>query len=312
MAGRDDILRKKVLIEINEDFHQADKLNFALNSRILEELIRCFKEIDPSLRELASRAVIQVACTNHGRTTLIQKRFIPNIRQLFDDSEVQIRHNAYTCLINLAEFTQGIDAVIDAEIMPVLVDKLVLEKQESILILILTLMKILLEGERAPLIILSTPALQRLNSHLASKSAGIRELAALNIGSISYNMKGKERTIEAQSIPPLTQMLFDPVSEVRTAATRALSSLAQLKAGKVEIYDLEMLDRIIELLYDESDQTRLNVVQMISAVGEYPPAREKFKECLIKLKDMVQKEKFHFPLVSRFAQTAIDVITWKP
>lgn len=48
-------------------------------------------------------------------------------------------------------------------------------------------------------------------------------------------------------------MLFDSVSEVRTAATRALASLAQLKAGKVEIYDLDMMDRVIELLYDESD-----------------------------------------------------------
>ena len=66
-------------------------------------------------------------------------------------------------------------------------------------------------------------------------------------------MSGKERTIEAKSIPPLCDMLHDPVSEVRTAATRALTSLAQLKAGKVEIYDLEMLDRIIELLYDECD-----------------------------------------------------------
>ena len=51
---------------------------------------------------------------------------------------------------------------------------------------------------------------------------------------------------------------------------------------------------------------------MIAAIGEYPPAREKFKECLEKLKDMVIKEKYHFPLVSRFAQTAIDVITWIP
>lgn len=31
----DDVLRKKVLIEINEDFHQADKMNFALESDIL-------------------------------------------------------------------------------------------------------------------------------------------------------------------------------------------------------------------------------------------------------------------------------------
>jgi hypothetical protein len=45
-------------------------------------------------------------------------------------------------------------------------------------------------------------------------------------------------------------MLHDKVSDVRTAASRSLASVAQLKAGKVEIYDLEMLDRIIELLYD--------------------------------------------------------------
>ena len=100
-------------------------------------------------------------------------------------------------------------------------------------------------------------------------------------------------------------MLFDPVEDVRTAAARALTSVAQLKAGKIEIYDLEMLDRIIELLHDPSVQTRLNIVQMISAVGEYPPAREKFKECLPKLNGMVLKEKKDNPLVSKFAETAI-------
>jgi hypothetical protein len=188
----------------------------------------------------------------------------------------------------------------------------VLEKEESILILILQLMKVLAEGEKAPMILLNCPSLARLNSHLVSKNAQIRELAALNIGSISFNVSGKERTIEAKSIQPLTKMLFDKVSEVRSAASRALASLAQLKAGKVQIYDLEMLDRIIELLFDDNEQTRLNTVQMIAAVGEYPPAREKFKECLDKLKDMVAREKYHNPLVSRFAQTAIDVITWKP
>jgi hypothetical protein len=87
-------------------------------------------------------------------------------------------------------------------------------------------MKILAEGEKAPLILLNTPSLARLNTHLTSKNKFIRELSALNIGSISYNMKGKEKTIEAKSISPLCQMLFDEVSEVRTAATRALTSLA--------------------------------------------------------------------------------------
>jgi hypothetical protein len=58
MADNDDVLRTKVLIEINEDFHQADKINFALKSSILTELVKCFKEEDNVIRELASRAVL--------------------------------------------------------------------------------------------------------------------------------------------------------------------------------------------------------------------------------------------------------------
>lgn len=51
---------------------------------------------------------------------------------------------------------------------------------------------------------------------------------------------------------------------------------------------------------------------MIAAVGEYPPAREKLKESLDKLRSMVLKEKDSQPLVSQFAERAIDVITWRP
>ena len=45
-------------------------------------------------------------------------------------------------------------------------------------------------------------------------------------------------------------MLSDDVFEVRTSAVRALASLAQLKEGKIQIYDLDMLNKIIELLYE--------------------------------------------------------------
>lgn len=145
---------------------------------------------------------------------------------------------------------------------------------------------------------------------MKSSNDEIRELAALNIGSISYNERGKEATIKAESIPILCGMLDDKVSACREAATRALVSLAQLKAGKVEIFELGRLPRIIELLGDESEQTRLNTVQLIASVAEYPPAREKFKECLDTLTALNKDERF--PLVSRFAKTAIDVIQWLP
>lgn len=225
MSKDDNTLRTKVLMEINDDFHQADKVNMAIDANILEELVKCFKETDSTIRELASRAVLRVATTEKGRETLITHKIIAEIKTLFDDSEVKIRSNSYIALINLAEFRHGIDAVIESGIIPTLVDKLVIEKEEQILILILLLIKVLSEGEKAPMILLNCPTLARLNTHLASKNAQIRELAALNIGSISFHVLGKERTIEAKSIEPLTKMLHDKVSEVRTAASRALTSL---------------------------------------------------------------------------------------
>lgn len=101
-----------------------------------------------------------------------------------------------------------------------------MEKDEDILILILELMEILSEGETAPTILLGTQVLGRLNKHLQSNNAKIRYLSAVNIGCLSYNVKGKEKTIEAQSIPLLCNMLNDEHEEIRTAATRALASLA--------------------------------------------------------------------------------------
>ena len=143
----------------------------ALDAKILEELVKSFKEKDNVIRELASRAVLKIACTENGRETLIKQKTVADIKGLFDDSDVKIRNNSYVSLINLAEYRFGVDGIIDAGIIPTLVDKLVIEKDEQILILILSLIKVLAEGEKAPVILLNTPSLARLNSHLVSKNA---------------------------------------------------------------------------------------------------------------------------------------------
>ena len=123
--------------------------------------------------------------------------------------------------------------MIETDILRILVDKLVAEKEEAILILILRLMNILLEGDMATSLFLATPVLQRLNSHLVSRNWEIRKFSAENLGSISYNVAGKSSTIEAESIKPLCEMLADEIYEVRASAVRALASLAQLKEGKI-------------------------------------------------------------------------------
>jgi hypothetical protein len=200
VGPKDDNVTKKVLREINDDFHDANKINAALNSTILEKLVECFTNKDDLIRELASRAVMQIARVERGRQTLVDNKIVENIAKLFEDEVEQIRANAYDTLIYLADFQFGVDSIISFDIIQILVDRLILEPEEKILIQVLTLLKLLLEGERAPSIVLSTQALSRLNDHLVSENKFIRELAALNLGSISYNERGKEYTIKAKSI----------------------------------------------------------------------------------------------------------------
>lgn len=85
MKSGDDVLRTKVLREINEDYHQADKLNLSLDSEILFQLVHCCRESDNTIRELASSAILKIANTEQGRNTLIQSKTLAIISGLFDD-----------------------------------------------------------------------------------------------------------------------------------------------------------------------------------------------------------------------------------
>lgn len=81
--------------------------------------------------------------------------------------------------------------MIDADILRVLVEKLVLELDSDILVLILHLLCTLLDGDMATPYILNTPVLSRLNKLLQSPEYKIRQLAAETLGSISFNDDGK-------------------------------------------------------------------------------------------------------------------------
>ena len=141
-------------------------------------LVYCCREEDHVIRELASRAILKIANTEKGRVTLVSSRSLAIVANLFDDSLTMIRHNAYTCLINLAQFIYGITSIIDSDILRILVDKLVAEREDVILVLILRLMNILLEGDLATSLLLNTPVLERLNMHLKASSWEIRKLSA--------------------------------------------------------------------------------------------------------------------------------------
>ncbi len=106
--------------------------------------MRGMKDKDNKIRELSSHAVLLIGKCELGKLTLVNKGYILNISDLMDDAVVAIRSNAYNCLQEVVGYRQGIDSVIDFGIIQILVDKLILEKDHSILQLTLTLLDSLL------------------------------------------------------------------------------------------------------------------------------------------------------------------------
>ena len=68
---------------------------------------------------------------------------------MIHDSEKSIRFSATKGLINFAEFTEGIDVLLESnKILKDLVDKLISEKNEEVLNNIVKLLKIIMQGEQ--------------------------------------------------------------------------------------------------------------------------------------------------------------------
>ena len=195
LHGVDHVLRKKVLIEVNEDFHRADFVVQALKSNLLKELITSCTEEDNERRQLASSAVMKVAGTEEGRQRLIDENYLNNIAVLLRDKLTMIRANAYYAFMSIAEYRAGCEAAVNNNLLQLLVDLLKEEKEDKIIALALSLLRLLTEAEIASKVLLKTQVLERLNQHLQSHDLEVRRQAALNICALSFKLKGKKKII---------------------------------------------------------------------------------------------------------------------
>lgn len=311
LQGTDHILRKKVLIEINEDFHRSDFVVASLKTDLLNELIKCCKEDDDSRRELASSAVMKVAGTEEGRQSLIDKKYLKDITILLRDQVPSIRKNAYHSFLSISEYRKGYDAVVKFGLLPNLVDLLEEEKINEIITLALMLLRDLCEAEAASNILLETPVLERINYHLKSEDIEVRKRATANISALSFKVMGKKKIILAETIPILCELLNEQDEELLTHVTKALASLATKKHAKMQLVKYEALKRIRELLTHKNPKIKLNIIQLIANSAELPPIKEEFTEALGELNAILESGDENSEIIKRFAKTAINVITWK-
>ncbi|CAG9330514.1 unnamed protein product [Blepharisma stoltei] len=267
------------------------------------------KETNNEIRERASWIFIQMAKVSCGKRLLISEDIVKDLAVLFDDSIEKIRSNAYEAMLYLSEQREGCEGVVNAGTLEILVDKLISEKTERILVLTLRLIQQLLGVEQGQVRALNTPIISRVKKLCESVSSELRRLSCELLAAIGFAYPGKKRVIEQGCVGALAELLFDSISEVRASALLALACLTIEKTAKVELIEGQYLERIALMLDDESLQIRLNAIQLIANVAEHPLAKLEFQNSLDRLRELLENDA---EIIKRFADRAINVITWRP
>ena len=145
-----------------------------MNSNILKRLIEVFVEDNVERMQLASLAVRKVPATLKGKEKIFENKFVGDIQKLIDDDEdEEVIKNTYKALINLAEYTYGLEILVEFGLLDILVDHLVIERKKPIIILFMILLRILTNSEKANDILLKTNVIKRLNKHLKSDNTKV-------------------------------------------------------------------------------------------------------------------------------------------
>ena len=108
-----------------------------------------------------------------GRKHIINNAYIHDCLLLIEDEIADIRRNAYQSMLNLVEFLEGQDHFLLSEALGNLVDKLVDEKEDDIIIMVLKLIQFALQAEGATEQILDTQVIKRLSSLLEHQDAKV-------------------------------------------------------------------------------------------------------------------------------------------
>lgn len=130
-----DILKKKCLQEVRQDFHKADSVTLALlSSDILSVMVATLKHPCPDIRQLAMEGLRQVATVTLGRQHLMLDGRVAAMVDLIDDSSVPIRQQCYLALIEFVDFLENCDHLLQdgCDVVTRLVDKMIEEKQDDI------------------------------------------------------------------------------------------------------------------------------------------------------------------------------------
>lgn len=151
-----------------------------------------------------------------GRKTIITKNCIEEMENLIHDPTSRIKAEAYDGLIEFAEFTEGINCILEKHhILNHLVDKLLEEKTPDILLRTVILLKILMQGEEGTPKALKTEIISRLMALIGHHNHEIQYNVCMTLANISFNEEGKAAIVAKKHIKEISKYISNHDKLVR-------------------------------------------------------------------------------------------------
>lgn len=307
LQSKELIVKQKSLRTLCDYLHDPEHIAEALRVGVVESLKALLTDPDGTVRHKTTEVLSILASHNIGRDSFLEHEIILPLCKLFDDGLDIVRKNSHMAIEMCCETPMGAAGVVEAGLVPKLVDKLKTEVDEIKEYILDTLhFCMLVEQSQA----LKSGAMEVFTNLLSHTLKVVRAKAARDIMDLSVPLAGKNKACEVGCLDPLVKLLEDDDAEVRCKAAGAIMTITITTQGKYNAIKAGAIPNLVSLVNDEHSEVRLNALKAITTLSEAPEGRE----ALLKHVDLIRKHvtEDKSEAVQRSAEIAVKVITWKP
>ncbi|XP_048581464.1 radial spoke head 14 homolog [Nematostella vectensis] len=304
----DDLLtRQKALMSLCDAMHNPEYICEGIRVGIAASLKSLLKDADATVRHKTTEVLFIIAGHAVGRDAFLEHSIILPLSELFNDQVYQARRNAHQAIEMCSHTSPGTDGVVEANLLPILVGKL-LEEQDEIKELILDTLHYCMRVETKQ--VLDSNGMEAFTKLLDHMDPSTRCKAARDIMDLSFPLEGKDRAVDVGAVPPLVSLLRDNSAEVRAQAAGAIMTITITTKGKYAAIEAEAIPNLVSQLSDPVSDVRLNSLKAITTLAEAPIGRTTLLKSVKEVEKLVHDH--DSPAVRKAAQIAVKVITWKP
>lgn len=270
-----------------EELARQEARAAAVKFDVAASLSALLERPEPVIKDYAAKCLERLANLVQGRLQFARGGYaiVRGLVGLLQDEGDNVNLSAMGALRMLSESRDGCDMLLAAETIPGLVSCLSEMKRAPILLgealfSLGNLTKIVEAIQQA----MAAGAIDRLMALLAEREdvSGVqmRALVLKCVWNIANLDEGKVATIKASGVAQITPCLSSSDEDIRRLAAGALLALCVDQAGKVAAIEMgmELVEPLVTLLDDDSEETRVNVVAVIRSICDHPEGRAQFSK----------------------------------